>query len=208
MVKWPSVAVTSAHVRGQPKCAGLVWPAGLVPISLCSNQSVLKAIKGCWCCCAGLHMMTGDKKTANIDPESRVQRQNEWLKKKKHNPRIITLTSQTQKKQPSLWCSIIYCSTCIQMLQTGVLDIFSAGRRQGNAPRSPNGTAGLKVGAFWCRGRMRTTKTAKWLISHLSVKQYSFLLFFDLVMLVLNMSDYFYSFMTYFQDNIFCFMWL
>lgn len=132
-----------------------------------------------------------------------------WMiKKKKHNPRIITLTSQTQKKQPSLWCSIIYCSTCIQMLQTGVLDIFSAGRRQGNAPRSPNGTAGLKVGAFWCRGRMRTTKTAKWLISHLSVKQYSFLLFFDLVMLVLNMSDYFYSFMTYFQDNIFCFMWL
>lgn len=61
MVKWPSVTVTSAHVRGQLKRAGLLRSARLVPITpppptsppRRSNQSVLKATEGCWWCCAG-----------------------------------------------------------------------------------------------------------------------------------------------------------
>lgn len=87
MVKWPSVAVTSAHVRGQLKCAGLVWPAGLVPISLCSIQSVLKAIKGC-CRWEGLHMMTRDKRVGKPTQSP----QTKWLigkKNKKKNPNTI-----------------------------------------------------------------------------------------------------------------------
>lgn len=154
MVKWPSVAVTSAHVRGQLKCAGLVWPAGLVPISLCSTQSVLKAIKGCWPCRAGSHMTTGDKKTGNTVPESRAKKQNKWLKKTSHSPRVFCPTNQPQKKQPLLWCSL---SFNVPEWSFGALRcIFCAGRRQGHVPRSPSRKAGLKVGALWCRGRMRT----------------------------------------------------
>lgn len=147
-----------------------------------------------------------------LSPESKDEMNNNDKipkKQKPHNPRIISPTNKLQT--PWLWLFTV--AACIQMLKTKlsghstVISLPGAGRETRPFPQT--GRPGYRSAPSHAEGGcgrspQRTTKTAKWLMSHLSIKCERALLFVHCLMLVLNVSAYFYGLTTYFQDFVFC----